>query len=225
MTTSAVNVLYRSCKCHCLPDLKGPISKTFNLCLRYTYKYLGVTLDSVLSLNGQVSTTLSLVAYKANLLAKIGKFLKEEVALKIYNSMILPYFDYNDILYNAADKDGLEKLQRVQNRCLKICMSLDMRHDTDDLYTLTGMPKLQTRRTAHINNFMHKRLNKPELLDNRDIRTRAYDAPLFKLSVPKVEAYKRSIEYVGSLQWNNLPNEERNIKDSDTFKARQKQYM
>ena len=43
------------------------------------------------------------------------------------------------------------------------------------------MPKLQERRRAHINNFMYKRLDKAALRDNRDIRTRAHDAPLFKV--------------------------------------------
>ena len=190
-----------------------------------TYKYLGMTLDSVLSFNCQVNATVSLVAYKANLLGKVKKFLKNEVALKIYKSMILPYFDYGDIIYNTANKDRLEKLQRVQNRCLKICMNLDMRHDTDELHTLAEMPKLQNRRTAHINNFMYKRLSKPNLRDTRNIRTRAHDAPLLKLNVPKVEAYKRSIEYAGSLQWNNLPKEERNINSYEAFKKRQKLLM
>ena len=37
------------------------------------------------------------------------------------------------------------------------------------------MPKLSERRTAHIDNFMCKRLGKPELVDDRNIRTRAHD--------------------------------------------------
>ena len=160
-----------------------------------TYKYLGITLDSILSFNCQVKTTISLVAYKASLLAKIRKFLTKDVALKIYKSMILPYFDYGDILYNGACKEGLDKLQRLQNRCLKICLNVNMRFDTNELHASTKMPMLQARRTAHVNNFMYKRLDKPMLRDNRDIRTRAHDAPLFKIKIPKVEAYKRSIQY------------------------------
>ena len=65
-----------------------------------TYKYLGVKLDSTLTYNCQVSSTLSVVAYKTNLLAKIRKFMSEKVALQIYKSMIIPYFDYGDVLYN-----------------------------------------------------------------------------------------------------------------------------
>ena len=58
-----------------------------------TYKYLGFTLDSTLSLNSHVNNVTKMVAYKINLLAKIRKYLTDNVALKIYKSMILPYFD------------------------------------------------------------------------------------------------------------------------------------
>ena len=190
-----------------------------------TYKYLGITLDSTLSFNCQVKSTMSIVAYKANLLAKIRKFLRKEVAMRIYKSMILPHFDYGDILYNTACKEGLDKLQRLQNRCLKICINVNIRFDTNELHTRTNMPMLQARRTAHLNNFMYRRLAKTELLDRRDIRTRAHDAPLLRVAIPKVEAYKRSVEYAGSLQWNTLSKSERSICNFDAFKARQKQLM
>ena len=52
---------------------------------------------------------MSMVAYRTNLLTKIRKYLTEKVALKIYKSMILPYFDYGDVVYNTANKDGLDK--------------------------------------------------------------------------------------------------------------------
>ena len=190
-----------------------------------TYKYLGVTLDSTLSYNNQVKSTMSMVAFKTNLLAKIRKFLSEQVALKINRSMVLPYFDYGDVIYNTANKDGLDKLQRLQNRCLKICKNVNIRFDTDELHRATKMPRLQARRTAHINNFMYKRLGRTDLRDGRDIRTRAHDAPLFKVGIPKGEAFKRSVVYAGSCQWNSLPAELRSIESYDVFKAKQKMQL
>ena len=71
-----------------------------------TYKYF--TLDSVLSFNYHVKNVSNMVAYKTNLLGKICKFLNEDVPLKIYKSMILPYFDYGDVVYTSASKEGLD---------------------------------------------------------------------------------------------------------------------
>ena len=190
-----------------------------------SYKYLGFTLDSTLSFNHHVNTVVSMVSYKVNLLAKIRKFLTDTVALKIYKSMILPYFDYGDVIYSTANQDGLDKLQRLQNRSLKICKGLNIRYSTNALHRLTKMPMLKVRRTAHISNFMHGRLKHDFLLDNREVRTRAHDAPLFKVAVPRVETFKRAIGYAGSLQWNNLPADTRSIKDSKLFKDRQKAIM
>ena len=95
-----------------------------------SYRYLSFNLDSTLSFSNHIRTVSSMVAHKANLLAKIRKFLTDEVALKIYKSMILPYFDYGDVIYNQGNQDGLDKLQRLQNRCLKICKGYNVRFDT-----------------------------------------------------------------------------------------------
>ena len=190
-----------------------------------SYKYLGFTLDTTLSFNHHVNTVSSMVSYKANLLAKIRKFLTEPVAIKVYKSMILPYFDYGDVIYNSASQEGLDKLQRLQNRCLKICKCLNVRFNTNALHSITKVPLLKKRREAHVNNFMHGRIGNDTLRDNREIRTRAHDAPLFKVAVPRVESYKRAVRYAGSTQWNNLPADIRNIKDSKLFKAKQKELM
>ena len=190
-----------------------------------TYKYLGVAMDSTLSFNYYVKSVANIVAYKSNLLSKIRKYLTDVTALKVYKSMILPYFDYGDIIYMNSNQDGLDKLQRLQNRCLKICKRLDRRHETKDLHVITRCPMLSDRRTAHINNFMYKRLVREHHVDDRDIRTRAHDAPLFRLEVPKLEAYKRSVKYSGASQWNSLPAEVRNIDNFKQFKAMQKNFL
>ena len=129
-----------------------------NLQVVPTYKYLGFMLDSTLSFNYHVNNVSKIVAYKINLLSKVRRFLTEDVALKIYKSMILPYFDYGDVLYGVANAAGLEKLQRLQNRGLKICKGSDRRFNTARLYSLTSSPMLKSRREAHMNNFMYGRL-------------------------------------------------------------------
>ena len=186
-----------------------------------TYKYLGFTLDSVLSFNGHINNNnvISMVMYKINLLSKICKCLTNSSALKVYKTMILPYFDYFDTIYGTAGTDGLDKLQRLQNKGLKLCMNYDRRHSTDDLHRETKCPKLDARRSAHLNNFMYNRSAKWDLLDVRQIRTRAHDAPLFKVAIPINETYKRSVVYSGSTKWNALPVETRNIKSVVAFKS------
>ena len=84
-----------------------------------------------------------MVSYKAVLLGKIRKFLTEKVASIIYRTMILPYFDYGDVIYDNANLKRLEKLLRLQNRCLKICKGYNVRHGKADLHTVTKVPMLR----------------------------------------------------------------------------------
>ena len=129
------------------------------------------------------------------------------------------------MVYGNAGQEGLEKLQRLQNKCLKICKRCDRRADTEALHSVTKVPKLKSRRIAHVNNFMYSRLSKFELVDKRDIRTRAHAAPLFKVKTPNLTTFMRSVGYAGATQWNSLPQGARNLGHLASFKARQKKEL
>ena len=59
-------------------------------------------------------------------------------------------------------------------------------------------------------------------MDKRNINTCAHDVPLFQVKIPKIETYKRSLEYAGAVRWNSLPKEIRNIKKSSKLQAQAK---
>ena len=131
--------------------------------------------------------------------------------------MILPYFDYGDVIYDTASQEGLDKLQRLQYKCFKICKGYNRRFNKQLLHNITKVPMLKKRRTAHINNFMYCKLSNNQWVDRREIRTRAHDAPLFKVKVPKIESYKRAVEYSGAFRWNDLPADLRNVNSYYSF--------
>ena len=190
-----------------------------------TFKYLGLTLDPTLNFNHHISSVVRLVLYKMILLARMKKYLNNEVALLIYKSMLLPYLDYADVIFHKSNSSDLDKLQRLQNRCLRICLGHDRLFSTDRVHKLASVPFLVDRRKAHVLNFMYLRKKKTHLLNKREIRTRAHDAPLFNVTVPRCEAFKRSVSYAGGTEWNNLDTETRNIDCYLAFKYIQKSRM
>ena len=105
-----------------------------------TYKYLGVTIDFVLSYSKHISTIIHTVSHKAYILSKIRRFITLYSSIRIYKSMILPYFDYADIVYDKANCTELEKLQRLQNRCIKTCLCADKRTNTDLIHSIAKTP-------------------------------------------------------------------------------------
>ena len=53
---------------------------------------------------------------------------------------------------------------------------------------------------------------------NQQLNTRERDAKVFKVFIPKREAYKRSVLYKGAVEWNNIEVETRNINSYLAFK-------
>ena len=69
--------------------------------------------------------------------------------------MILPFFDYADVIYDKARQADLDKLQRAQNKCLKACMLVNIKTGTDFIHSHTKVPKLCNRRKVHLRNLMY----------------------------------------------------------------------
>ena len=186
------------------------------------FKYLGLTVDSTLNFNNHISSVVNLICYKMTLLAKLKKYLNSDSAFLIYKTMLLPYFDYADVITCKANQKDIEKLQTLQNKCLRICMGMDRRFETKRAHKLANVPFLKDRREAHICNFMYKRKSNKSLLNRREIRTRAHDAPLFLVPIPRCESFKRSVCFHGSTSWNKLNPETRNTGNYIQFKQKQK---
>ena len=190
-----------------------------------SFKYLGLTLDPTLTYSNHIATTTRLILHKMSLLSKMKRYLNNDVALDIYKAMLLPYFDYADVIFDMARSLDLDKIQRLQNRCLRICLGQNRLYSTDRVHKEAAVPFLKDRRKAHILNFMYTRQTRRDLLNIREIRTRAHDAPLFEVKVPRCEAFKRSIGYFGSTEWNNLPPASRNIDSYLAFIYHRKNEM
>ena len=191
-----------------------------------SFKYLGFVLDPVLNFGQHVSSIIKTVHHKIIILSKVKRYLNPDVALKIYKTMVLPYFDYADVIYSKARAGDLDKLQRLQNRCLRLCLGHHRLFGTNQAHREAKVPLLGERRRAHTLNFMYQRKEKRgDLLDRKQVRTRARDAPLFNVSIPRCEAFKQSIGYHGATSWNELPPDIRNLGSYQSFKGKQKLEM
>ena len=146
-------------------------------------------------------------------------------AVTIYKTMILPIIEYGDILYMGANQKKMHDLQLAQNRILRTCLYEDRRANIDLLHQHCNIARLQERRLLHLNLFMYKQQHNVEIVNNRNVRTRAHDALVFKTVKPNNEKFKRNIYYKGALSWNNLPVHERNVDTFEKFKLMQKKKL
>ena len=122
----------------------------------------------------------------------------------ILQMMILPYFDYGDIIYMFANKSELDKLERLQERCINVCTRTYGRDNINDIRAMYKLPTLEKRRNCHLNNFMYKRNSNLVMNEDNDILTRSRTSKKIIVNKPNIEAYKRSIAYSGASRWNAL---------------------
>ena len=180
------------------------------------YKYLGVILDRNLNFRLHIESILKILKYKIYVLAKLRPYLTVYASLSIYKTTILPYIDYGDIFYHAANQKLLKRLQDRQEKALKICYKLHGNPDEDNMHLSANLAFLDKRRNAHILNFMYKRKDHEAYLDDRALPTRAFQAPKFIVPKYNIKQFTQSLLYKGSTIWNQLPND---IKNINTFLA------
>ena len=157
--------------------------------------------------------------------SKIRKYLNVRSALAIYKTMILPYFDYGDIIFNNANIPNVKKLDKLHIRGLIICFKIQGIIDDMDLYNLAKVSNLLSRRTVHLRNYMFKNKNKCEKKLDNTIVTRKNAGPTFKVLKPNNEVYKRNVYYSGAIEWNKLDAEDRNVNEFFIFKRSQKAWL
>ena len=143
------------------------------------YRYLGVILHSNMTFHQHIGNVFKLVAHKLFLLQKCRGFLTREIALRIYKTKVLHYFDYYDVTYSGV-ANTLLTLQRLQDRGIRICLKSPPRESTLRLHLYAQVLKLKYRRKCHLRNLAFKKKSLPEYVQQMRARTRRFDAPVLK---------------------------------------------
>ena len=82
--------------------------------------YLGVNVDQNLCFDTFLKSIIQKVNYKLYLFSKIRYVLTFAAAVLVYKQMVLPFFDYLDVLIDSGSKKHTDKLQVLQFRGIQI---------------------------------------------------------------------------------------------------------
>ena len=186
------------------------------------FNYLGIKLDNTLTFEKHAAECIHLVSHKLYLLSRVRKYISIGQAISIYKSKIVPYFDYGDVLLINISRKIREKLQRLQNRALRICLTLEGRSNVNDMHNQCNINKLEDRRSTHLLNFVYTRSKDPDYINLGGRELRKYDAPILTEIKSNNKSFERSVLYQGAKAWNALDYQTRITATSYEFKKSQK---
>ena len=134
-----------------------------------------------MSLNPNYNAIFKKFSYKNFQLTKICGFLNENTKILIYKQTVLPMVEYASFLLYLNRNLDLDKLQRLQNRALRICFGIyDPKSiSIDDLHKRAKMRKLAERCDLHLLNIMYDSQKYANYIRKAAVCTRQADKVCF----------------------------------------------
>ena len=198
-----------------------------SLCKVRHVKCLGVTIDENLTWKKHVDNVIKKVSIGMGLLRRTRNFLTEKQLITIYHSIIEPHFDYCCIVWDSMSDTLANKMQKLQNRAVRIISRADYSVRSTDLLEKFGLPTLDERRKRFKMSMLFKILNNnaptylKELFNYNDgAQSFGLRNANLNLSLPsvKTELYQQSFAFSGAKLWNTLPNDLKTETSLKSFK-------
>ena len=120
------------------------------------YEYLGIHIDSNLNLDKMVSRTVSTSSCRLSMFGRLRDGMSKKVACLVYKQTIAPVLEYCGYLYNGWTTSNQQRLQRVQNRCLRVCLKVRLKHSIIRLHKDTDVNFLGVRHDIQLLLLIHK---------------------------------------------------------------------
>lgn len=86
------------------------------------FKYLGVIIDRELKFKDHANSLIKTIAFKINYLRRCSRCLTMWSKHVIYNTLILPHFNYCSTILYLLNQNEIQRLQKMQNRAMRIIL-------------------------------------------------------------------------------------------------------
>ena len=186
------------------------------------YRYLGVTVDKKMTFKQQTLNLLKTMSHKNSLLGRIRKFMGEKHSLLIYKQKIVPYADYASFLIDCTTQDLITKIQRLQNKALRICKYKNMyqRCSATELHTEYKLATLADRRYRQLLCFMFKKSKQIGYSIDENLRRTRNDRKVkFIYRINHFMSTDKSPWTRGVQEWNALDVDIQRAPKMEIFKA------
>ena len=178
-----------------------------------TTKFLGVTIDKHLSWNPHIANITSQIAKGIGILYRSKHILPPKSLLMLYNTLILPYISYCNIIWGNCGITKLNSIFLLQKKAVRICTNSSYITHTNPLFHKLNVLKISDINILQTGTFMFKYINNllPEVFSNlfsfnRNLHkypTRTCDN--IHLNNPRTLLAHKALRHHGPDIWNILP--------------------
>ena len=189
-------------------------------------KLLGIEIDNKLRFNKHVETLCDKTNRKVSAFRRLKFYLSREQAMKLCNTVIISSFNYCPLVWMFCGKDANHKINRTHKRALRI-----LHNDYDSSFNIL-LEKSDTV-TIHIKNLqklmleIFKSMNhlNPSYIwhlhERKEIQYDLRTKHLCKLPITRTIKFgMESLSFRGSLLWNNLNDEIKELPTVASFKRK-----
>ena len=189
-------------------------------------KLLGVTIDRNLNFDSHIKELCKKANRNIGALRRIFHLIPYENGKILFNTFFESTFGYCPLIWMFSNKIPNNELNKLQKRALRI---LTDKHNLshDDLLEETGCVKIHTRNLQLLMTEIFrttKKINPPFMWDLLELKKIDYDfrvKSLLKLPVTKTKTHGiRSFTFRGSILWNYLPDDYKQLSSLKVFKEK-----
>ena len=198
--------------------------------LVHSTHFLGVVLDDKLSWKDHINEIACKVSKVIGAINRLKKVLPYTILVNIYQSMIMPYLSYCNIVWGSCASTHLNRILLLQKRAMRIITGSAPLSHTDPLFQKVNQLKVQDINNLQTVNFMFSYLHNllPMFLGDC-FRENCSFVPYSTrqsnhIQIPKFkyEFSRTTIRYSGPKLWNSLESEIKNCPSLSSFKRKYK---
>ena len=176
-------------------------------------KILGVYIDKTLSWFKQINIVKRNATNVIRKVHRINKFLPMKLKMTLYNTLIVPIFNYADIIWGGCNKTYARRLQVSQNFAVRSILGRSKFDSGKEALKELNLLNLNKRRVVHESVFAHKGLcgKLPKNIVNRYGKyvsknsTRRSKYHKFNIPQHNLSKFKKSPIYRTITSWNKAP--------------------
>lgn len=187
-----------------------------------TVKYLGLMVDHKLTFSDHIEYIKKKVSKRIGAMYRSKNLLPLKYRKMFANALMLPQFDYLDIIYSKTGKSRLNELDILYKKVAKIALDVPQYESSIKVYEDMKWLPLHLRRQVHLSSYMFRIINTqcPSNFINKFhyISGGSRNAENCNLYVEKSKSHK-NFNYLGAKCWNNLSNFQRGLADVKMFSA------